>query len=192
MPSATITSLTLLVKAARDAYTAQQNAKQAGKAATTALHNALTAMRNAGGDVIKTIKAYAATTNNPNVYNISQVDPPAPPTPLPAPGQPSNFKVEVTPSGAIQLTWKAKDATVSSGVFFSVRRKLGTESAFALVGNVGAKKFLDSTILQGTISATYIVQGFRGEVPGDESDQLTVQFGVSAGGGNVQQLKMAA
>jgi len=179
--AANVTSLDTATKAARTAVTDQFNAKQAAKAATTGLNNAVDAMRNVGGDLIKTIKAFADTTNNPNVFTIAQVPPPAPPSPAPPPGQPEKFKVELTPSGAILLSWKAKNAAASGGVYFSVRRKLNTEAEFHLVGNTGSKSFVDDTITQGTTGATYIVQGYRGLNAGEESEQVAVQFGVGAG-----------
>ncbi len=187
-----ITAFTVVVKAASDALEAQTKAKETSKAATTTFHNNVAAMRANGADIIQTIKAFAETTNNPNVYGLAQLPMPQPPTPLPAPGQPTNFKVELTGSGAVQITWKATNSASSSGVFFTVKRKLASDAAFVNVGTVGAKKFTDTSILQGTTSATYLVQGFRGLLAGEESEQLSVQFGVSAGGGAVQQLKMAA
>lgn len=189
---AAITAFTTVVKAARTAYDAQQTAKEAAKAATTTFHNNVASMRANGADIIQTIKAFADTTNNPNVYGLAQLPMPQPPTPLPAPGQPTDFRVELTGSGAVQITWKAKNSASSSGVFFTVKRKLASEGAFVNVGTVGARKFTDTSLLQGTPSATYLVQGFRGLLAGPESEQLSVQFGVSAGGGAVQQLKMAA
>jgi hypothetical protein len=48
--------------------------------------------------------------------------------------------------------------------------------------NSGAKFFTDDTLLQGTTSATYIIQGHRGTVDGDASEQVSVQFGVSGPG----------
>ena len=187
-----ITAYTTVVKAARDAYTAQQKAQQTAKAATTTWHNNVKNMREIGGDLIKTIKAFADTTNNPNVYSLAEIPMPMPPAPVPAPGQPGSFKVGLTGSGAIEITWKCDNGSASTGAFFVITRKLAGETAFTTVGNVGAKKFTDMSIIQGTTGATYLVQGFRGILAGTISEQLSVQFGVSAGGGAVQQLKMAA
>ncbi len=188
-----ISAFTTVVKAAHDAYTAQQKAQQAAKAATTPWHNNVRSMREIGGDLIKTIKAFADTTNNPNVYGIAEIPMPMPPAPVPAPGQPGSFKVGLTGAGAVEISWKCNNGASSTGAFFVVTRKLMGESVFTTVGNVGKKKFTDSTITQGVSGATYLVQGFRGALAGTISEQLSVQFGVSAGGGgNVQALKMAA
>lgn len=186
-----VNGLDTAVKDARNALTDQTAAKEAAKASTTSLRNAVFAMRGVGSDLIRTIKAFAATSNNPNVYAIAQIPQPAPPTPAPPPGQPTTFKVELTPSGAIMLSWKAVNAAASSGVYFSIRRKLNGEGGFTLVGNTGSKSFVDDSITQGTTGATYIIQGFRGVNPGPESDQLSVQFGVG-GSGVSRTLNIAA
>jgi hypothetical protein len=187
-----ITAFTPVVKAARDAYTAQQKAQQAAKNATTAWHNAVKAMREMGGDLIKTIKAFADSSGNPAVYTLAEIPMPAAPTPAPPPTQPTDFKVSLTGSGALELSWKCSNGASSTGAFFVVTRKLAGESAFTTVGNVGKKKFTDASITVGTTGATYLVQGFRGEQAGPVSLPFGVQFGVNAGGGNAQQLKMAA
>ena len=74
-------------------------------------------------------------------------------------------------------------------------RKLAGQSEFTLVGNTGEKFITDSSLLQGTTGATYIIQGFRGALAGEASDQIGVQFGVGMGGGMAvtnAELKMAA
>lgn len=179
------------VKDARNALTAQTAAKQAAKASTTALRNAVSAMRTNGSDLIRTIKAFAATSNNPDVYARAEIPPPAAPTPAPPPGQPTNFKVELTPSGAVMITWKAVNAAASSGVYFAVRRKLNGEGAFTLIGSTGSKSFVDDGLTQGTTGATYIIQGFRGLSAGPEGTQVSVQFGVG-GNGVARTLTIAA
>jgi len=175
---ALVTSCDNAAKAARAAYTAQQNTKNAAKAATATYLNSVSALRNIGGDLIKTIKAFADTTSNPNVYSLAQIPPPAAPTPLPPPGQPTSFAVQLTPAGALYLSWKSANSAASSGAFFTVKRRLEGESTFTLIGGTGSKSFSDDTVPFGTNTLTYIVQGFRGIEPGPESEQLSVQFGV--------------
>lgn len=189
-----VAQLDAATKACRGAFTKQQAAKDAAKATTTTFQNDATTMRSIGGDLIKSIKAFAATTYNPDVYGIAQIPMPAAPSPVPPPGQPTDFKIGLTGSGAVQPTWKCTSGAASTGAFFVVTRKLAGESVFTTVGNIGAKKFTDNTIPQGVTGATYLVQGFRGDHAGEVSLPVGVQFGVSAGGGNVQAapLKMAA
>lgn len=190
---ASVTSMVALTKAARDAYIQQQATKDAATAATTGYHNAVTAMRAMGSDLVRTIKAYAASTNNPDVYTKAEIPMPAAPSPAPAPGQPTDFKISLTGSGAVELAWKSTNAT---GGFFTVTRRLAGEANFSPAGTVGKRKFADATIPQGVTGATYLVQGFRGDVVGQISLPVGVQFGVAGGmGGNMvaaPQLKMAA
>lgn len=189
-----VTAQTSLTKTARDAYTAQQAAKVAAKNATLMFHNAVTAMRSGGSDLVATIKAFAQTTNNPNVYTLAQIPPPAAPVPAPPPGQPMNITVSLESSGAITLAWKAVNSAPNAGTFFSVQRKLSTEAAFSLVGNTGGRTFTDDTLEQGTPGATYIIQGHRGTMDGVASEQVSVQFGVSGPGISVSNatVRMAA
>ena len=98
-------------------------------------------------------------------------------------------------SREIPLRWKAVNAAPSAGTFFTITRKLSSESMFMLVGNTGEKMWTDVTLAQGTPSATYIIQGHRGGLNGPESEQVGVQFGVGGGGGFAvtnAELKMAA
>jgi hypothetical protein len=191
--TATVTALDLKVKAARNGYTAQQAAKMAAKTATNVFHDAVDLMRDAGADIIRQIRTQAEVTNNPNVYNLAQVPPPAPPTPAPLPGQPTNFSVGLTGSGGILLTWKSANSSPSSGAYFTVRRRLAGESTFTVAGGTGSKSFVDDTVPFGTNMVTYLVQGFKGQAAGPESEQLTVQFGVGgAGASATAQFKLAA
>lgn len=190
LTAAQVAALDTATKAARNAYTAQQNARNAAKAATTAYHNNVGTMREIGGDLIKTIKAFAATSNNPGVYAAAQIPMPAQPGPLPPPGQPDDFDVRLTGSGGLSLNWKAANAAPSTGAYFTVRRRLGSQGPFVFIGGTGGKTFVDDSIPAGTSFVTYLVQGFRGEQPGPESELVSVQFGA---GDNVNaQFKLAA
>ena len=119
-----LTALDIATKAARNTFTAQQNAKNAAKAATVNFRTAIGTLRNSGADLVKAIRAFAQTSNNPAVYSLAQIDPPAPPVPRPAPGQPNDFTVNLSTEGAIVLKWKATNAAASGGVYFNIRRKL--------------------------------------------------------------------
>jgi hypothetical protein len=186
------TNLHGLTDAARLAYSNQQAAKDTAAARTTDYHNAVKSMRALGADLVKTIKSFAATTNNPAVYGLAEIPMPAAPSPRPAPGQPTGFTISLTGSGAVELAWKSTNA---AGGFFTVTRKLAGEDTFEPAGTVGKRKFTDGTIPVGTTGATYLVQGFRGNVTGEVSLPVGVQFGVAGGGGMMlagEQLKLAA
>lgn len=179
--------------AARSAYQTQQQAKQAAKNSTVAFQAAMRIMRTRGGDLIKTVKAFAANSPEPlTIYTKAQIEPPAPPAPAPLPGQPTDFRVELQSDGAVNIKWKSTNSAASGGVYFSVRRKLAGENAFTLVGTTGSKSFVDDTIPTGTTSLTYIVQGFRGPAAGTASEQLSLQFGSAGSGAVGTTLRMAA
>lgn len=183
---AAATSFKTLTQSARTAYDAAQNARNAAKAATTTQDSSLALARTAAADLIRVIKGYAEQQANPDaVYALAQIPPPAAPTPVPAPGQPTNVTVGLESNGAITLRWKAVNAAPGAGTFFSITRKLPGELNFVLVGNTGGKIFTDDTITQGTSGATYIIQGHRGQLDGPMSEQIGVQFGVGGGGGFV-------
>jgi hypothetical protein len=180
--------------AARTAYDAAQNARNAARAATTTQDGALGQMRTAAADIIRSIKAFAEQQANPDaVYGLAQIPPPALPTPAPAPGLPTEVAVSLESNGAVTLRWKAVNSAPNAGTFFSIRRKTAGQTGFILIGNTGGKVFTDETITQGTTAAWYIIQGHRGTEDGPATEQIGVQFGVG-GGVNVTnaEFKIAA
>lgn len=166
------------VTAARASYNAAQQARNASKSATVVFHDDSGTLRSFGGDLIKTIKAFAEATDNPGVYADADVPPPAPPTPRGAPGMPTDITTALTNLGAIEIKWKADNAAASSGAFFVVRRKLDDETQWTTVGQTGAKAFSDETVPLGTTRAIYTIIPKRGELVGPASAQFAVQFGV--------------
>lgn len=182
--------ISLLLNATTDsraALSAADAARQASKAATTSLNANVSAMRTIAGDLIRQIKAYAELQANPEgVYTAAQIPPPAAPEPLPAPGRPKNFQVALESDGSITLSWDCENASASSGVFFSVMRKLPGQSAFVPLGGCPGTtaerrrpSFTDSTVpaTAASAGAQYIVTGSRGTRSGEPSDAVVVQFG---------------
>lgn len=179
LTAAQVTQLQGEITAARVAYNNAEQARNASKSATVAFYAGEEAMTADGRDLIKTIKAFAETTNDPNVYVLADVPPPAEPEPKGAPGTPTDIRTTLNSIGQIELTWKATDAAPSSGAYFTIERRLDGESSFTLRGSAGAKTFTDNTIPLGTAQATYVITPHRGELVGTPSQQVTVQFGVS-------------
>ncbi len=199
--SACATMLTQ-TKAARDAFTAALNARNASKAATTTLHSNVRTVRDTVSDMIKTIKAFAANASNPlTVYAAAQIDPPAPPAPPAKPGMPEMITVNLNPGGSLTLKWKAKNGSLSSGAVYNVTRRIGSGGNYVGVGSAqgGPRQqfeFTDSNLPFGTSQASYIMQGVRGLQTGTPSEAVTLQFGVGGDGAivtsNNATLKMAA
>lgn len=202
LTAAQCTQLATLVTAARKAYNDQQSAKAAAKVATQTLMQAANGknpatLRVVGSDLVKTIRAFAETTNNPAVYDKANFAPPSPPTPIPPPSQPTDVTATIEPSGSLTLRFKA--TSPGSGAVYLVKRKLAGESEFSLIGTADPdsrgnrfKSFTDDSLPAGANNFEYIFQGKRGSNFGPESAIFLVRIGTGGGGATVQELKMAA
>lgn len=188
-----VASLGTKTTTARTAFNAAQAAREASKAATIQQNTDARTMRNQASDLIRQIKAYAELQSNPAaVYAAAQIPPPSAPLPVPAPGKPTDFQVELQSDGSVTLSWSSPESAASTGAFFTISRKLPGQSAFVGIGGAPGStsesrrsSFTDATIPTSAAGsgAQYIVQGFRGTRVGEASDAITVQFGVDGGGG---------
>ena len=190
LTAAQVTTLTGQTTTARTSYTAALSTRQAAKAATTTFHNNTKAMRNTAADLIAVIKAYAESKNDPNIYGIAQIPPPAPPSPSTPPGQPFNFGVAVEPSGALTLSWESENSAASNGGFFTVQRRLGAGGGYFTIGGTpgvggGGRRntFTDDTLPAGTPTVSYIVTPKRGTQTGTPGEAVNITFGVGGSGG---------
>ena len=178
LTAAQTTAFKTAVTDAASASDAQTAAKDAAQAATTAVNLKFTALRDKAAEMVRTIRTYAENTNNPGVYALAQIPPPAAGSPVPPPAQPTNLTVAIDPAtGAIQLKWKAANPAGSSGTSYIVRRKLPTQTSWEFVGVTGSKAFTDSSFAAGPDSVQYTVQGQRSDQSGPVSGILTVNFG---------------
>ena len=180
--AAEVTALQTKTEAARDAYNAAIAARDAAKAATLAYDNAVAAMADAGADIIKQIRAKAATAGS-NVYVLAQIPAPAIPTPVGPPGTPFDFSVELLGDGSLELRWKCNNPAGSAGTMYQVYRRIGPGGAgeFVYCGGNGSKKFLDATLPAGSAGVTYQIQAVRSTSTGPWA-QFNVNFGVGGGG----------
>jgi hypothetical protein len=195
LTAAMCTSLTSLTGDARKAYDNAQAARQASKAATTEYNAAVTAMRSKAAEMIGQIKAFAALQASPAaVYATAQIPQPAAPSPVPAPGVPTNIVVTLEPSGAVTLSWEAANSAASGGAFFNIFRKLPGQTAFTSIGGAPGStsesrrpSFTDQNVPTSAAGngVQYIIQGFRGTSMGPASPSVTVQFGNGGDGANV-------
>lgn len=178
---AQVTQLSSLTSAARAAYEAAQTARMNSRTATQSQHQAVDAMAGFGGDLIKTIRAFAETTGDESVYNLAAIPAPAPPTPAPPPTTPQNVRAVIDASGNVVVTWESGNAAPHTGAYFAVRRKLETESGYKEIGASGTKTFTDATIPPGTVSARYQVRAHRGDLASAWCQAVVVQFSPAAG-----------
>jgi hypothetical protein len=180
---AAVTSLGTMTAAARAAYNAHIAAESAAKAATKNFYDKVRAMHSgpgAGSDMIDTIKTYAATKNDPNVYVLAQIPAPAPAGITPPPGKPADFTVGLLENGALELKWKCNNPSGTVGTIYEVMRKIGS-GAFTFVGATGVKTFTDDTLPSGATPCTYQVTAVRSTARGNPG-QFTVSFGIGGPG----------
>lgn len=163
---------------ARAAELAAQQARDVARAATLQSNVAFAAMSRAGAEAIRRIRVKAeAGGGDPNVYALAQIPPPKTPGPVPPPGSPYEFRVELLSTGAITLTWKCDNPPSSVGTIYEVRRRATTGTApFAYVGAAGTREFTDDTIPAGTTAVTYEITAARSTRRGTPS-QFNVTFG---------------
>ncbi|MBU6413235.1 MAG: hypothetical protein KGS45_07155 [Planctomycetes bacterium] len=185
LTAAQVTNLSELTADARKAYDDAELARIASKSATQAFYDAVRAMHNgsgAGADMIDAIRLKAQNTNDPNVYTLAQIPPPAPPGTTPPPGTPFDFTVGLLQDGAVELKWKCNNPSGTQGTIYEVKRRIGESGAFQFVGAIGVRTFIDDTIPSGSSPVTYQVTGVRSTQRGNPA-QFTVSFGSGGGGG---------
>lgn len=180
---AAVTALGTLTTQARAAFNAAEAARQAAKAATQNFYDKVRAMHSgpgAGQDMIDTIRVYAETKNDPNVYNLAQIPPPATPGATPPPGTPFEFTVGLLQNGALELKWKCNNPSGTQGTIYEVKRQIGS-GGFAFVGASGVRSFTDDTLPSGSAPVTYQVTAVRSTSRGNPA-QFTVNFGIGGPG----------
>jgi len=176
-----IAALTTKTESARAALTEQETAQETAKTKTAALRDAVDEMVLATSDLIKKVRAKAATAGN-SVYQLANIPAPAVPSPVGAPGQPSNFKVSLGVDGAPAISWKCNNPAGCIGVIYQLWRRTTADGEFAYIGGTGARKFVDGTIPAGTSQVTYQMQAVRSTAAGPWA-QFNVNFGTAGGTG---------
>lgn len=177
-----VTAVGTAAAAARASYTAQQLAQQAAKSATLDLETKLRILQAAGSSAIQKIrgKATGSGSGADAVYVLAQIPAPAIPTPVGAPGTPSDLKVVLNPDGSLTLGWKCANPAGSTGTIYNLRRKLAGAPDFTVLGGAGARTFIDQTIPAGTASAIYEITAVRSTAAG-MAQQFVVNFGTTGG-----------
>lgn len=178
LTAAQATSFKNLVTTLDAANANAQQARQASKDATLTLNNAVSNIRTMGGALVNTIKAYAETTNNPNVYTLAGVSPDDAPGTVPAPVPPTEISAGVNSDGSLTLKWKASQPQGVTNVQYYVYRAVNGAQAFTLAGASGSEKtFIDTTLPYGLDRVDYMIQPRRGNVIGAQSNTFTLRFG---------------
>lgn len=175
---------------AKARFDSQQKGKDSLKAFTAAAKNAESGLRSEISDIVKAIRAYASNSADPEqVYLLAQIPSPARPSPRPAPGTPTDFRVSLAQDGAVTLRWKC-DNRGTSGVVYSVSRRSGSAGAFTFVGVTGERSFTDDSIPASAGRVEYRVTAQRGTLSGEPAF-FTVAFG-GTGTGDAEDRTIAA
>ncbi|MCL4222707.1 MAG: hypothetical protein KJZ65_15215 [Phycisphaerales bacterium] len=184
LTAAQVTSLATLTAAARSAFTAAITARNAARAATSAQNDAVALMGEFGGDLVKTIRAFAETTNNPNVYNIAVIPPPAPPAPLGPPATPTNLTTTLNNAGQVQLSW---GGTRAGGTSYLIERSVASSAGpWTLVGISEERKFTDQNVPSAVPSVSYRVSATRSGGTSNPTAPVTILFGTASGHGSAE------
>ena len=183
-----VTQIQDLTAAARAKYDAAHAARNAAVAATYDMQQAVDAMTTFGADLVKTIKAYAETTGNTDVYGLAQVPAPAAPSPAGVPKPPEDLTADPNADGTVTLRWKG---ALKNQTFFTVWRRIAENGAFVQIGALAAKKFVDTAVPQGVTRVAYEIRAQRGQLVSTPSAEVSVNFG-AGGNQGVNALRMAA
>lgn len=186
------TQIAGLTVQARSAFNAARAARVAARSATQIQAEAVEAMRTYGGDLIKTIKAFAETTDDPSVLSKAQLPTPKPRTPLgPAP-TPERLTANLTNAGELSLSWEAE---ARGRLAFVVERRVAQPGqafgGWTLIGTSTSKSFIDAGLPTGLESAQYRVFAERPGGRSQPTEPIVVLFGTGgqASGG---ELRIAA
>ncbi len=175
-----ITSFTVAMRAA---YNNASAAREESKSKTILQTEALGSMVGFGTALIATIKAFAdASGNGPAIFAAAQIDMVNPASPIDPPVVATGFITSLHNSGAIEIGWKG---TTANGTYYTIHRRLDSETNFALIGNASDREFTDATIPAGTPKATYYLITHRDALESGQSEHITVNLGVSGGLGSL-------
>lgn len=171
-----IAALADLVQTAREAFNAKQRAEAAAQSATLAMRQAIDAMANAAATVVLKVRA-KARQHGDAIYSLAHIPVPGKGSPIAPPGMPHSFETSLDAAiGAVTLTWTCKNPRGAAGTMYHVRRRIGSDGRFEMLGTVGECKFVDYTIPLGAGEILYEVQGIRSTTVGPKATHA-VQFG---------------
>lgn len=159
--------------------------------ATTArdLADSAVNLRSAVNAAVRGINSFALQSADPQaVYSAARLNPPSPaparsgPGAVIPPNPPHSLRASLeTSSGAIRLTWKARQPAGVSGVVYTLARRLAGEARFIQIALIGGKSFTDDTIPAGTASVSYRLTAQRGSLasPTSASGELRINLGAA-------------
>jgi hypothetical protein len=162
LTSAMATSYASLNDVYAAAYLAADDPATRTKGKIIARSDSATALRKAASDLAKIISGTPTVTNEQKADLGLSVR--ATPTPVPDPGTPTSFKVQLD-GGALVLKWKCVNPRRSAGTMYQVWREIDG-GPMVYVGGSGSKTFTDTTVPAGSAVVTYNVQAVRSTATG--------------------------
>jgi hypothetical protein len=180
------TDLSTKTTAAREAYNAKQAAEQSARVATNAWLSAVNVMSVAGSAIMKKIRATAEVAGGTSVYDLAEIPPPATPSPVGPPGQPTALKVALDAVGGLELKWKCPNPQNAAGTTYNIFRSIGTPSGgeFTYIGGTGVREFTDQTVPAGSALVVYKIQAVRSTQVGPWAT-FNIFFGTGSVGGGM-------
>lgn len=181
--AADVAAVASATNTASNARSAAGAARAASKNATLDYYDKALLAIDGARDLILQIKAFAASSDDPQVYVLSGISPKDDPSETPAPEAPSDVRVALQPGGSLELRWKGKGP---QGTFYIITRQLTGESGFTTIATVTDKLFTDGGVPFGTDQVLYQIKAQQTDKV-SEGPIVTVRLGVGNG-----QLSIAA
>lgn len=175
---AAVAAATARTTAARAAFQAHQLAQEQARAATQTFYDAVAAMSDSASDIIKQVRARAATDGSA-VYTLALLPVPAAPSPSPAPGTPTAFNAALNPDGSLRLSWKCANPRGTQGTIYQIARSAGG-GPLIILGTSGKRSYTDSTVPAGAASVEYQITALRSTRVGTPA-RFGVKLGVAGG-----------
>ncbi len=175
-----IASLDSLADLAESRRVALEAAETARSNALLAYNQSVKDMRTLASGQVATIRSTARNSADPTtIYTLAGIPAPADPSPRPAPGVPTGFKVQLLQGGSITLTFKCPNPARTGPVTYRVERRIGAQTPWVFFKNAKERAFTDATIPQGTALVSYRITAQT-----STNDGNPAIFGVEFGAGN--------
>ena len=185
------TAVQTAATAAQGALATRDMAESELRSANEALRGDARDLREVASDAVQLIRIFAENQAKPStVYALAQIPAPAAPSPIPPPGVPSDFVVNLLQTGDLGLSWKCQNPPGSRGTVYLIERRLNAGGSYTFRAAVGERKFVDNTIPFGTDQIDYRITAQRSDATGDPAI-WTVRFGMGGGGAtySVEQIE---
>ena len=184
LTAAQVADLANRLSAAESDLETATTARIDSKQATLNYYTTSDDLRNFGGDLIKTIRTFAETNDDPSVFALAEIPEPSPPTPAGPPEQPTELSAKILLPFGLGLAWKG---SVAQGAYFGIWRRIDGESDYTLIATSKDKNYDDQTLPAGTATVSYYISAHRDSFTVNGAG-LTIQIGTN---GNMS-LSMAA